>query len=66
MLGLCDRPLATREFVAKWEEKFPEAIVLDLPDAGHFWQEDAPERVAAAIVDAFARTEANSPRSPMP
>ena len=28
---------------------------LDLSDAGHFWQEDAPEAAAEAIVRTYAR-----------
>lgn len=58
VLGLRDKPLTTREFVAKWDEKFPDATTVDLPDAGHFWQEDEPEAVADAIREAFAMREA--------
>jgi len=55
ILGYKDKPLTTKEFVAKWDEKYPDAVTLDLPDAGHFWQEDEPEQVSAAIRNTFAR-----------
>ncbi|MDJ0770817.1 MAG: hypothetical protein QNJ12_18635 [Ilumatobacter sp.] len=54
VLGMRDKPLVTREFLAKWDEKYPHATKLDLPAAGHFWQEDQPEAVAGAIREAFA------------
>ncbi len=66
VLGYRDKPLTTGEFVAKWNEKFPHATVLDLPDAGHFWQEDEPRRVADAIRETFAREHTPpSGRSPI-
>lgn len=55
ILGYKDKPLTTKKFVAKWEEKYPDAITLDLPDAGHFWQEDEPAKVSAAIRNTYAR-----------
>ncbi|MGI9646506.1 MAG: alpha/beta fold hydrolase [Ilumatobacteraceae bacterium] len=57
ILGYKDKPLTTREFLAKWDEKYPNATTLDLPDAGHFWQDDAPDAAATAIRDAFASAE---------
>jgi len=32
---------------------FADHVVVELPDANHFMQEDAPERIAAAIIDRF-------------
>lgn len=32
---------------------FPDHVVVELPDAKHFIQEDAPDRIAAAIVERF-------------
>jgi len=58
IFGYKDKPLTTKEFVAKWEEKYPDAITLDLPDAGHFWQEDEPAKVSAAIRKTYARKTA--------
>ena len=33
---------------------FPDHVVLELPDAKHYIQEDAPDQIAAAIVNRFA------------
>ena len=35
--------------LAEWRGRFPDAPVLELPDAGHFVQEDAPERIVPRI-----------------
>lgn len=35
--------------LAQWRERLPEAEVLELPDAGHFLQEDAHERIVPRI-----------------
>ncbi|MEL6712388.1 MAG: alpha/beta fold hydrolase [Planctomycetota bacterium] len=35
-------------FLAKWRERFPGAAVTELPGAGHYVMEDAPESVALA------------------
>ena len=35
--------------LAQWRKRFPDAPVLELPDAGHFLQEDAPDVVVARI-----------------
>ena len=32
---------------------FPDHVVVELPAAKHFIQEDAPDRIAAAIVERF-------------
>ena len=32
---------------------FPEHVVVELPEAKHFIQEDEPDRIAAAIIDRF-------------
>jgi len=32
---------------------FPDHVVVELPDAKHFIQEDAPDQIAAAIIDRF-------------
>ena len=33
----------------------PDPILVELPDAGHFIQEDGPDEIAAAYREAFAR-----------
>ncbi|MEM7339772.1 MAG: alpha/beta fold hydrolase [Actinomycetota bacterium] len=55
IMGMKDVPLTTKAYLRKWAEMWPQATTLDLPDAGHFWQEDAPEEAAAAIVAAYAQ-----------
>ena len=55
IMGLKDVPLTTKAYLRKWDEVWPDATKLDLPDAGHFWQEDAPEAAAEAIVRTYAR-----------
>lgn len=57
VLGYKDKPLTTKQFLKKWDEKHPNARRLDLPDAGHFWQEDEPEQVADAIRTAYGPSD---------
>jgi haloalkane dehalogenase len=37
------------KFLARWRELLPEAPVLELPDAGHFVQEEAPTQTVDAL-----------------
>ncbi len=53
IMGMNDVPLSTRAYLRKWDEVWPKAVKLDLPNAGHFWQEDEPEAVANAIISAY-------------
>lgn len=39
-----------------WLADFPDAEVLRLPDAGHYLQEDAHERIVPALLDFLGRT----------
>lgn len=55
IMGLKDVPLTTKAYLRKWDEVWPNATKLDLPDAGHFWQEDEPARASKAIIEAYAR-----------
>ena len=55
IMGLKDVPLTTKAYLRKWDEVWPDATKLDLSDAGHFWQEDAPEAAAEAIVRTYGR-----------
>ena len=52
--GMKDVPLTTRAFMRKWDDMWPDATKLDLPTAGHFWQEDEPVAAANAIIAAYA------------
>lgn len=56
-MGLKDKPMTTRAFLAKFDEKFPKAKRVDLPKAGHYFHEDAPEEVAAAILQMYGATD---------
>ena len=42
-----------------WLGTFPHAVVTRLPDAGHFVQEDAYERVVLALLDLLGRVGAS-------
>lgn len=37
------------KYLARWREALPQAQVLELPDAGHFVQEEAPAEALAAL-----------------
>ncbi len=45
MLDWCFTP----EFLAKWQERFPQAIVEPLETASHYLFEDEPERLLSAV-----------------
>ena len=53
IMGMKDVPLTTRAYLRKWDEMWPNAHKLDLPTAGHFWQEDEPVAAADAIIRAY-------------
>jgi pimeloyl-ACP methyl ester carboxylesterase len=42
--------------LAMWRERFPAAEVHRIEDAGHYLQEDAPERVVPLLLDFLRRT----------
>lgn len=47
-------PVMPPRYASKWVQAFPQAEVSHVaPDAGHFWQEDAPERFLPRLL-AFA------------
>ena len=54
IMGLKDVPLTTKAYLRKWDDVWPNAVKLDLPNAGHFWQEDEPVEAASAIINAYA------------
>lgn len=46
--GMLD-PVFPPALLAQWRERFPDAPVLELDDAGHYLQEDAAERIVPQI-----------------
>jgi len=54
VMGMKDLPLTTKAYLSKWDDVWPNATKLDLPNAGHFWQEDEPTIVAEAIIEAYS------------
>ena len=46
--------LASDAIVARWRKEFPDAGCVELPDAGHYIQEDDPEACVAAIREVLA------------
>jgi haloalkane dehalogenase len=47
-------PFFDADLLAQWRERFPDAPVLELEDAGHFLQEDAPERIVPRVREFLA------------
>lgn len=43
--------------LAAWRQDLPRASVIELPGAGHFVQEDAPEQLATALIAFLARQD---------
>ena len=54
VFGRKDRALASEGVIARWRRTFADAMYVDLPDAGHYFQEDAPEAVIDAVKQAVA------------
>ncbi|MCP5034704.1 MAG: hypothetical protein GY939_23105 [Actinomycetia bacterium] len=59
VMGMKDKVLTSKSFLDRWSELFPSATWVELSEAGHFLQEDAPEDTASAIIDKFAGTAAS-------
>jgi haloalkane dehalogenase len=53
MFGRKDPALASDSIIDHWQRQFPDATYIDLPDAGHYIQEDAPDEIIGAIRAAF-------------
>ena len=49
VFGKKDFALGSDATVARWRKEFPKASVVEIPDAGHFIQEDNPAACVAAI-----------------
>ncbi len=54
IFGRKDPALASESIIARWQSAFPAATLIELPDAGHYIQEDAPDEIVQAIRTAFA------------
>jgi haloalkane dehalogenase len=54
VFGKKDPALANDATVARWRREFPDAVCVELPDAGHYIQEDAPDTCANAIREVLA------------
>jgi haloalkane dehalogenase len=48
-----DRAFGSSRFVERWKTDFPDAGIVELPDANHFLQEDAPEEIADTTISRF-------------
>lgn len=53
IFGRKDPALASDDTIARWRSEFPEATVIELPEAGHYIQEDAPDEIVEAIRGRF-------------
>ncbi len=53
VFGRKDPALGREDVIARWRDQFPGATLVELPDAGHYLQEDAPGDIVAAIRSAF-------------
>jgi cis-3-alkyl-4-acyloxetan-2-one decarboxylase len=49
-------PILKPSLLRRWRERFPQAEVHELPDASHFLQEDAHERIVPLLVEFLRRT----------
>lgn len=54
--GMKDPLFRKPEYLQRWRKHFPAAPIEELEDAGHFLQEDRPDRVAAAVLRLLERT----------
>lgn len=51
--GMKDPAFGRDHFIRRWQEAFPQATLLKLPNASHYIQEDAPEEIVAAIIKQY-------------
>ena len=51
--GMKDPAFGRDPIINRWQEAFPQATLLKLPEAGHFIQEDAPDDIVAAIIEKY-------------
>ncbi len=63
--GAKDWVFTVKDFLAGWRERFPEAEVHVLPDAGHYVVEDAHERIVPLMLSFLERSaRPHQPRIP--
>ncbi len=53
IFGRKDPGLASRAVIDRWRLDFPDAAYRELPSAGHYIQEDAPDAIVQAIREVF-------------
>lgn len=51
--GMKDFAFRPGPTIPRMRQTFPDHVLVELPEAKHFIQEDAPERIAAAIIERF-------------
>ncbi len=51
--GMKDFAFNPKAFIPKWRSYFKDSVLVKLPKARHFIQEDAPEEIATAIAERF-------------
>ncbi len=51
--GMGDFGFKAATNIPRWQRGFPDARVVELPDAKHFIQEDSPDEIAAAIREQY-------------
>jgi haloalkane dehalogenase len=51
--GMKDFAFRPGPTIPRMRATFPDHVLVELPDAKHFIQEDAPDRIAAAIIERF-------------
>ena len=51
--GMKDFAFNPKAFIPKWKSYFKDSVLVRLPNASHFIQEDAPEEIANAIAERF-------------
>lgn len=53
IFGRKDPALATDRVINRWKAAFDDVTYVDLPDAGHYIQEDAPDEIVGAVTATF-------------
>jgi len=53
IFGRKDPALGSKRVIERWESTFSDIVRHDLPQAGHYIQEDAPDEIVEAIIERF-------------
>jgi haloalkane dehalogenase len=51
--GMKDFAFKPRRNIPQMRAAFPDHVLVELPEANHYIQEDAPDRISEAIIDRF-------------